>query len=716
MKKVISILLIISCVISYYISYGEERNELTKRIQEIEMNLSNNYRIMIPINIDNNDSKQNYKNITKILDKYEGSIYYDRVSKDQSTRVKYIYDKNSMYTSKIELTDGKKLTPDIMETNKYLSTRKIIDNLQIGRIASFNKKENREIKTLKSMIDDDFNFSGPCYIAFKNSINIKDFINELEASLHTKGISIIDKASVNITVNNNYKIIVVVIYFIIMLLVLYELLNSYKKIGLKKMFGYSVKDIYLEKILSLIKINLGIGTIVTIVMSFIFFNQLNIYVYSFILKFIFYLVIETLALVGICSIAYIYIFFIKISNMLKNKKPLTGIIVLNYIAKIGCLILVMFFIIQAINNFKNMNNIFNKGYSNWEKLNDFAVIPESKIPISVLQDNDSYNVYSEIQKKLYKEFNEKGAIFADFRNYSPAMRNTVLSQHNYYYETDNVVVNPNYLNQYKIFDSGNNEITISDSDDTQILLVPDKYKNDESKILQQATSFKEQQYYSTGKNQKTRIIWTKSNQKVFTAAIDINPDNSNEIIDPIIYVLTENNASISDYDYLLGKFSNPFKIKVDKNMDMENTVRQMFKKYGIENYIGKISPVNEQVASVIKDAKDSIRNSIIFTILLTAVLIVIILQNSINYFDKYKQKLAIQKLTGYKIIDKHENYFIGIIISWLLVFSLSILVYKWSILNTGIICMILFIIEIVFSVIVLNVIEKKKIISIIKGE
>lgn len=361
--------------------------------------------------------------------------------------------------------------------------------------------------------------------------------------------------------------------------------------------------------------------------------------------------------------------------MLKNKKPLTGIIVLNYIAKIVCLISMMFFIVQVINNTENIKGIFNKNYSNWEVLDDFAVIPSSNIPIAAYNDSN----YSEVQQKLYKEFNEKGGIFAHFNEFSPAVRSIRLEETNYYYERDNVFVNPNYLSQYKIYDSENNEVVISDNDEDQIILVPDKYKYDEKNILELAKSFKSQQFFAKGENQKTKIIWTKSNQKVFTASVDINPDDGNEIIDPIIYILTENNASVSDYSYLLSVMGNLFKFKADKNKDAESTIREVFAKYGIEDYIGTITPVNEQVASSITNVKDNIKNSIIFMSLLIGVLIVIIIQNSINYFDKYKQKLAIKKLTGYKTIDKHKNYLIGIIICWNTVFSLSILIYKSSI-------------------------------------
>ena len=149
MKKVISVLLLIASILSFYIVYEAEVTQYTKSIEEIEMNLPNSYKIMIPVNIDNKDKSKMYKSMISILDKYDGGIYYDRVSKDESTRIKYMYDKGNMYISNIELMDGEKLTSDTMETNKYLSTRKGEDELQIGRIATFNVR----VKVLASFID-----------------------------------------------------------------------------------------------------------------------------------------------------------------------------------------------------------------------------------------------------------------------------------------------------------------------------------------------------------------------------------------------------------------------------------------------------------------------------------------------------------------------------------------------------------------------------------
>lgn len=713
MKKFISILLLVASILSFYIMYNNENALYRENIENIENNLPNSYKIMIPVSVDSQEREKSYNEILKILDKYNGSIYYDRLSSDKTIRIKYIYDKDNLYISNIKIKNGIALSSDMMKTNKFMSTRKNNNENQVGRIASFNKNIDNDIKTLKSMLDDGFNFSGSCYVAFKKPIDIKNFTSDLEKNLNIKGVTTLDKLNFNITQENNYyKLIVLIIYFIVTLLILYDLLNSYKKIGIKKLIGYSTKDIYLESVLSFTIINLIVGLISTLGMSLLLFNQINTYIYKFLFKIAICILLETIVLIALCSIVYAYIHFIKINGMLKNKKPLTAIIVLNYLAKLVCLTVLIFFIVQAVNNVDKIKGVFNKSYKNWEVLDDFAVLPTSNITdINYLTDE-----YLKIQKNIYNDFNASGAILANFSEYSPGMRSVRLAEKKYYYETDNVIVNPNYLNQYSVYDEENNKISISESAKDFIILVPEKYKNDEKAILKNADFWKENSYYSVGKEQSTKIIWTKTNQKIFTATVDINPDDNNEITDPIIHVITESNASLSDYNCILAIEGNPFKIKADSYENVESFICEEFSKYNIEKYIDTITPVNEQVASAAKNVKDTLKTSILFSIMLLTIVIVIILQNSMNYFDKYKQKLAIEKLCGYRIVDKHINYLISIIISWNIVFCLSIVIYKISLGKVAIISLLGLCIEVIFSLIVLMIIEKQKIIKAIKGE
>lgn len=237
MKIFISLLLLIASVFSYYILYNNEQMRYSGSVQQIEDNMPYSHNIMIPGKIDNENRADIYNKIVDNLEKYNASIYYDRVSKDGNVRIKYIYDKEMKYISQLNIKSGDVLNSQNMNSNKFISTRKTKDENQIGVISNFNKNGERDVKTLKSMLDDGFNFSGSCYVAFNDEVDIQSFINDLESSLNIQGIIILEKQNINInsTSENNYKWIIIIIYFIVVLLILYDLLNSYKKIAVKKL-------------------------------------------------------------------------------------------------------------------------------------------------------------------------------------------------------------------------------------------------------------------------------------------------------------------------------------------------------------------------------------------------------------------------------------------------------------------------------------------------
>lgn len=712
MKKFINILLIIASIFSFYIKYDREISNENIKMQEIESKLPYSYKIVIPTSVNDKNKEETYVKIVDILNKFNASIYYDRLSEDKNLKIKYIYDTNDKYLKQISMKSGRVLNEEDMNSNNFISTKKNSNANQIGVIATFNKNIDRDIKTLKSILNDGFNFSGSCQIVFDKSTNVDLFIKELEESLNIKGIYTIDNENIHIERNNNYKWLIMIIYLIVMLLILYDLLNSYKEIGIRKLLGYSSKKIYFERITNLIKVNLIISVSTLIIMGLIFFNQFNIYLVTFIFAFVGDVLLQSLILAFICSIACIYINFITINTLIKNRKPLNFILILNYIAKVCCLVVLIFFIIKCINNFTILNERFSKSFNNWEYLDNFASISSLKMTYEEFQNQD----FIDIQKKLYQEFNQRGAILANFNEYSLEIRKVNYKETNYYYERDNVFINPNYLKLYKIYDENNNPINISEEDSDFIMLVPEKYKNDKEKILRYADFWKKSEYYSISTEQKSRIIWIKSNQKIFTTNINIHPELGNEVIDPILHIITENNLSSKDYNFIMTSDGNPFKIKAENGMNPEMTIREIFKKYNIEKYVGDITLVNEQVASDAKNIKDNLKLLSIVSLILLAILLTIIVQNVYNYFDKFSSKLAIEKLCGYKIIHKHINFLLGTIITWNIVFVLSLYIYHKEIVKVSVIIIFGFIFESIFSLIILCYVEKKKVSKTIKGD
>ncbi|MCR1934318.1 hypothetical protein ACQX0N_08200 [Clostridium tepidum] len=82
------------------------------------------------------------------------------------------------------------------------------------------------------------------------------------------------------------------------------------------------------------------------------------------------------------------------------------------------------------------------------------------------------------------------------------------------------LVNPNYLKENAVYDTNGKKISISEQNNNWILLFPIKYKKYENSIRK----FHKNWINASGVNRKIQIIWTKSNQKLFSCNFMVNPD------------------------------------------------------------------------------------------------------------------------------------------------------------------------------------------------
>lgn len=715
MKKIIAIFLTITSMFSFFILFNNEKIQQRNEMEKAEQNLKYRYNIIIPIKIDSKDTNETLKVLENILDKYNASIYYKRLSKEENEQKAYVYINDTEYLSNFELKSGRKLEKSDMNSTNFLSSREVEDSNEVGVLSTFCEENVFEIHTLKEMIEKGYSLSGECCISFGNSDskNVNKFIEDLENELNIKGISIQDKSNGDINIKDNQWIIIAILYFITMMLVLYYLLKSYKKIGIEKLMGFSSLKIYLDRILTLAKMFVIISLITNIVMVLYKFRNINSYVKKFLIELACVNATEFIIFIIICSVPFIYIDKIQITNMLKNKKLTTEIMLFNFFVKVILICSLVMVVNQGINNFDRIRNVFTESFKQWEDVKDYVGIPSI---INTNMEELSDQNYLKNQKELYKYFSEQGGILADFSEYSPGTREMRKSETNFDYERDNVTVNPNYLDKYPVYDVDGNRISISEDDSNYILLIPDKFKDNEKEILDLFNKWKEAGLCAKSAEQPNEIIWIKSNQKLFSMAIDINSGDGNNVTDPIIHVLTNNNANISNYDTILGITGLPFKIKVTDYENPGESIMPILKEYGYDKNVNKISSINEQVASESDTVMKTIQFLAMSIIVILICIVIVILQNIYNYFDKYSKKIAIKKLNGFKLRDKYKGYFYLIILSWAMVFIIH-LVLKRVPLNIN--CYLVLsgvVVEILISLLVLVFIDKKKVSKVIKGE
>lgn len=709
MKKLIALLLTIASMFSFFILFNNEKREQQSNMEIAEKNLKYNIRIMIPTKIDSNNADDMLKGIKDTLDKYNASIYYKRLNKGDEVQTEYIYINDDEYLSKFEATKGRILQKEDMNTNLFVSTKNSQMDNQIGTLATFCNKNVFEIYTLNTMIEKGYSLGGECYISFNKKINEDNFIKDLEEAIKTPGVKIIQDQ--NIHVNNELNIwIIILFYFIVILLVLYDLLKSYKEVGIEKLLGNSNWSIYIKKIFGFAKLYLFTTIISDIILIIIKFDNFNKYVINFIFRLIYMNFMLGIVFLIMTSIPLIYINKVNIVDMLKNKKLTMEILIFNFTVKILIVIALGFIVNQGIVNFDRIKNVFSNSFKQWDDVDNYAIIPQL-INIESPEIIDSYQ-YQKNQKELYDYFNDKGAILANFSEYSPGIRKIRESETSFDYERNNITVNPNYLDKYPIYDINGERINISENEKSYIVLIPETYKKYEQDILKLFSKWKEAQFGATSVDQPNKIIWTKSNQKLFSMQIDINPNDNNYVKDPIVHVMTKNNASLADYNVVLGISDSPFKIRVEDSKNPENTIMPVLQQYGYDKYVEKILCINEQIASESKSVKDTIQGLVISIFVTISCLVIVIIQNICNFFDKYNKVIAIKKMNGFTMWDKYKKYFCISLLSLLI--SSCILLIKVPIkIVLGMLVLEIFI-EFLFTILILLIIENKKVISVIK--
>lgn len=434
----------------------------------------------------------------------------------------------------------------------------------------------------------------------------------------------------------------------------------------------------------------------------------------------------------ILAIPFITIKKITISNMLKNKNPIKAITLINSVFKVVLSITILIIINNLYMEYQSLKNKYEYSFENWEKVEGYAVIPS--VSTRTEYNYNPVNKENQLkQKEIYFYFNERGAVLADFSLYTPKdeINRRLLKDE---YKINSITVNPNYLKENSVLDTNEKRIYIDENETEYILLVPESYHQYEKELLEYHEFQKNSRAKSSKHTQKDnpdphelisykepsilpdqniKIIWTKTNQKMFSYKLDVNPQENNVVKDPIIRVITESNGDLFDFTKVFDG-NEPIKIKFDDSEDGSDYIKSVLANYYDPNYFRfPVTNLFTMVEDQIHEFKLKILYNSAIIAVLFGIIFMIILQNVLNYFKQHRVELAIQKFHGFRKIDKYGGYFIAIIIHWLLVLLISIPITRnvFSVLVVSI----LLITEYIISFLALNRIERVKVLQITKG-
>jgi len=206
------------------------------------------------------------------------------------------------------------------------------------------------------------------------------------------------------------------------------------------------------------------------------------------------------------------------------------------------------------------------------------------------------------------------------------------------------------------------------------------------------------------------MVWIKNDQSIFSFNPDVYPAEQNEIKNPIIKVITENNSIAVEREIILGGgATDPLKIKLVDN-DYQKTYELLFPKLqelGLEDNLKQLITVDEWVLQQISEIKTELSFTLIIVMVIFIFSLALSLQNTILFFHQNQQKYIIKRLFGVSFFRTYLNYFYYMAGLWaaqlMVIFSyqyIGAIQISWEV-------VILFLIQLL---------EKKNKLSVLKGE
>lgn len=649
-------------------------------------------------------AQKSYDDLERVLQEYGANLYIDRVSAQNGAYVKYVYCERPELFADLSLEWGRFLTNQENRSELFLSTEATGKDKQIGQISSFRKSKKFEIRTMYSGLEAGF-FDGSFTLILPAEISFSAFQNRM-SDLGYKVINSSTLGSHEMPVNSKpyyyggIVLAMVITIIITLLAVFFDVINSYRKIGIEKMLGYSVRDIWQARMRPIFLTELFCFVIVPFVAYFLLFGQVSRTIREFYLGLgKIYAGIMLLSLI-VLSLPFIYANRIKVSDVLKNRRSTTLAIGFNTGIKVLLSILLVIFSFNVITQASQIHSRYSSSLRNWEATKPYAIIRGTT---SKSRDDNAYSEkYMPRFKEAYRDFNRDGAIYADFEDFSPSTRELLSADFPAYRMS--AMVNPNYLKEHPAYDLDNQAVLIAEDEVDKVVLVPEKYKGNEQEILAWCEKIAQA-------GQKVRLIWLQNGQSFFTYRLDIAPQTANCVLDPVLMVVSENNTSEGMYSNLasrslLIKTKNPAEPGIEVNDALSKyfpTDKIRFITYGVYDL------VNSQIQKA--------RQNILFYTLILIVLFItmcsVILQNIRNYFNQHKQRLAVQHFLGFTRLDKYKVLLGLTLLSFPIVYVVSSLILQdWSVIW---LVAIFLLVELFTAAIFIARNERKNIVKVIKG-
>ena len=720
MRMLVSLFICLISIFSFSVVENRVNVKQMNNVRSVEYRIGQAFEI--PDSVELSDPERIYPCLERIANELQVNFFRQQFVVDEDNQLEIRKDalitSDTQFFNYFQIIDQKDQLEQLDE-NEYLSTQKSNDTNQIGTIKN---KEQVYVGHLKQLYNSS-RVKGIYFVELPIGLSydmfLQTMVEELNQTLHTNFVADdfrLTEPYVPDYINEDefLEIFEIILVVVTIVLIVYMILNQSRKIGIYNLFGFSNIKIWLKIVhLHLTGVFL-LSTVLLLIFALIREND-NEFILRFLQKqLVTYVILTLISVVPLGVIASTNIYL-----NLKNKEYSQPIFVFNSIIK-GFLTYVMIAI--GVSSFTNIQSSYHylSSLKNWEKGNSYGVF----YPLLGGDNDTNEDMIKSLvtaSTELYHELNSQGAILINARDYEED--SLILNQD--YKGIFSIRVNPNYLKEFPLYDELGNQVVIDEQTKDRILLVQAQYKEFEREILD---FFEENQWltYEFDQNnfsketsfepKEIKIIWLKNNQSIFSFNPDVYKEENNMISDTIVEVITEYNSFPTErWGILGGGSTDPLKVKLidnDPQVTMEN-LTPLLKELNLDSQLKYLVPANELALDKVKELQEELKvyggifliDLLIFSILL--------LQNISIHFNKYKKEIVVKRLYGFGYVKAYRKYWTIFLINWVILLLISV-----ASLGAGAIFIVIgiLLIEAFYSLMGLNILEKRNKLYVIKGE
>lgn len=628
------------------------------------------------------------------------------------------------------LADGQKVP--IPSGERYVSTSVPESDRQIGQMYDLFGDDHVEIWSLEKWRSTEGDMSGE-YIFTSNSPiqedKIVDFLSK-ETGISQDDLlrsGVYEESTINL-MTYVFAAVFFINAMLFALFIIFYTLKSSKKIGIYKLNGWRGIDIFFEftkdmffwTIIATLAIDCLLAVLVKNLDRDFLFDLLRV---QFLI-----LLLELVLSSGMIRIISGY----RISDMLKNRTRLRFVLCLSGIVRItllGAAIAAIFFIPQELQKI----SIEFETIANWEKYGQYYVLDHAEIGEDIESITAGKTDLDESYISLYNTLCDHGAIYAITKQETPSIYmgsdaeklGIDLSRDLYNQEMQILSINPNYLKNFPIYDNGGNPITIDESSSDRIILIPSSRIEEREDLRQlfQASFTKEIQsvagYYRQDEPEldtasiHVDVLTYKTPNSFFSFSTSSGAQSQYMIQEPIIEVLTKSNMSkFEKSNICVQGASSP--LKLPGELALSASMPQYLKDAGLDDNNLQYGKLVNWFYNEISRYKDAISQLSLILGVTYAISILVGYYLNVIFIESNLQRILVKKLLGYKLRDRYKSIFIVLLLTYVLFSSIFAVAagFTWI---TGVLLLTLLGVDLLILSAFLRHIEKKNVLSKIKG-